>query len=376
MPDSTHLRPDSLTAQMLEVMARCVFVLDEDLRVVYANSEAFRFFENSYRFTMETGRRFLDFLPAAETTWWRSHILEGFKGDFTSSDFERRTPDGEEQVLEVEVSLLEGAEDAPTRLMVLFDDVTARRLYERDLLQMHDALQEANRTRDTIFSILSHDLRSPIAQLNALLYFLRRAPERLSREKIAEYVRNLEDSTRHLSKALDNLLQWSSLHRHSIEPRVEIVNVAELAAESSGLVKLDAQRKAIKIGIHSPDPLEIPTDRDMLSYIMRNLLANAVKFSQRNGLVSLSQKIDADGRYVLKVIDKGVGMSRDHLLAVRDPNRNVSTAGTLGEKGIGLGLSLCREFCGMLGGEVNIESTPGSGTTVTIHLPGDWPEEA
>lgn len=348
-------------------------MIDEDLRLVYANAAARSFFREAYNLVVEKEQRFLDFLPSRETRQWRHLFLEAFAGETVSGDHWREMGDGSEQILEVEARLLREAGDGEG-VLVLFDDVTPRRRYERELLQMQEALQEANRTRDTIFSILGHDLRSPIAQLNALLYFFRKAPQRLSQDKIEEYVRNLEDSTRHLTKALDNILHWSSLHRNSIEPSFQMVNVSEVAGESAGLLRLDAQRKNIEVVLDSPDPLEIPTDRDLLAYIIRNLLANAIKFSHRNSTVVLKQDIDEDGHYTLQVTDRGLGMAKEHLAAVRDRERTVSTSGTFGEKGLGLGLTLCCEFCDLLGGALSIDSVAGNGTTVRVVLPGEWPE--
>lgn len=363
-----------ISALVAEQIPRCVFVVDEDLRLVFANALARSFFRTVYNLILEDSQRLLDCIPPHESQQWRNFVFESFSGERLTRDFSREMGDGSEQILEVEGSLLKGIGTGDCVLM-MFDDITIRRHYERELLQMHEALEEANRTRDTIFSILGHDLRSPIAQLNALLYFFRRAPERLSPEKIEEYVQNLESSTRHLSKALDNILHWSSLHRNSIKPSFQMVNVAEVAGESAGLLRLDAQRKKIDIQLESPDPLEIPTDRDLLAYIIRNLLANAIKFSHRNKTVWLKQSLNEDGDFLLQVTDHGLGMEKEHLSVVRDRDRIVSTAGTSGEKGLGLGLSLCCEFCNLLNGALTIESVPGQGTTVSIVLPTDWPEE-
>lgn len=364
----------NLPQRVAERLPRGVLVIDEDLRLVFANAVAREFFHDAYDLVLKTGQRLLDFLPSQESRQWRQCFLEAFAGESAPGDHVRERGDGTEQILKVEAELLENEGEDQAQILVLFEDVTARRHYERELLQIHEALEEANRTRDTIFSILGHDLRSPIAQLNALLYFFRRAPERLSQEKIDEYVRNLEDSTRHLSKALENILHWSSLHRNSIRPSFQMVNVAEVAAESAGLLQLDAQRKNIRIELDSPNPLEIPTDPDLLAYIVRNLLANAIKFSHRGGTVTVRQSVDRDGHYTLDVIDRGLGMGRDHLASVRNRERIMSTAGTLGEKGLGLGLTLCCEFCDLLHGALSIDSVAGKGTTVSVVLPGDWPE--
>jgi signal transduction histidine kinase len=375
-PPLKHLESHHLSALVAERLPRCVLVIDDDLRLAYANRAARDFFLHAYNLPLDGEPRLLDRLPTKEALQWRHFLLQAFAGEIVQGDHEREASDGSEQILEVEVRLLNEADDEAERVLVVFEDVTARRRYEQELLQMHDALEEANRTRDTIFSILGHDLRSPIAQLNALLYFFRRAPERLSPGKIEEYIRNLEDSTRHLSKALDNILHWSTLHRNSIQPTFQMVNVAEVAAESAGLLRLEAERKNIELRLESPDPLEIPTDPDLLAYIIRNLLANAIKFSHRSSIVRLRQSVDEDGHLTLEVIDQGLGMAKEHLSAVRNRDRILSTSGTSGEKGLGLGLTLCCEFCDLLGGALTIDSLAGQGTTVSVLLPGDWPDQA
>ncbi len=369
-------QPDSQGASAIacdaaEHLPRGLFVVDDDLRVLYANALARDFLRAAYHLPLERHPDFLNEIPAADAQPWRHSAHQAFSGKTVKRDLSRQTAEGAEQVLRIEARSLETGLPGKRRVLILFDDATAERKVEREWLDMHDALREATRTRDTIFSILGHDLRSPIAQLNAVLYFLRHAPERLNEDKIATYVADLEESTRLLSRALDNLLHWSSVHRDTISPQFEEVDVAALAAEAASMLALDAKRKEIEIVSKATEDLRIRTDKGLLAYIMRNLLANAIKFSSPRGRVQLLQDSTVEGAYRLQLIDCGIGMDPEHLLAVRDREKLVSTSGTSGEKGLGLGLSLCREFCDLLNGALSIDSSPGKGTCVTVILPAE-----
>lgn len=370
MTDSTDiaaaLSGTNLVAELAEEFPRCVFLVNKQSELVFANRLAKSFFRENYSKELELGQSFLTGLPVEVVEHWAARIREAFDLD-PSEGWDFRTDEISGCFYEIDFRSM--ISEGRLCAVLVFEDISERCRKENQLLEMHQALQDANKTRDTIFSILGHDLRSPISQLNALLFLLRQAPEKFGRETVEKYIVNLEDATHHLSIALENLLHWSSLHRLSIEPRFELFDAGMTAQESAGLLRLSAERKKIELLVRTPSPLEWVSDRDMLAYIQRNLVANAIKFSPRGGKVILEQRVEESGGFTLKVQDNGMGMSPEQLEKVRSASRVVSTAGTLGERGLGLGLNLCREFADKLEGSLLIESEEGEGTTVTLRLP-------
>ena len=354
----------------LEQLPRCVLIVESDSTLCYLNPLAEELLRLGYGQVAKVGDLFLNFVGEAESERWVPLLRGAFRGNDAYGEVKRRLFDGTEQVLRVDAQPFKSS-DGEKRIILIIEDVSARRVYENELLGMHQALREANGTRDTILSIIGHDLRSPIAQLNALMYMLRYSPDELDKARIDSYLDTLEESTRHLSATLNNLLGWSSLHRDSIKPKILQVNLVPVVEEAFGLLQLDADRKPVKLVHTHPDELFVPTDRDLMAYVIRNLVANAIKFSPSGTTIRVEQSKDDDAGYRLRVIDQGVGMPAEQVQKLLGGEPLVTTQGTMGEKGVGLGLSLCSEFVGMLKGTLDIDSLLGEGTTVTITLPMD-----
>lgn len=359
------MNEDLSDGEIVEQLPRGVIVLDADSTVRRINFRARELLQASYGHAVQPGVQLLSVVGELEQARWIKLLRGAFRGNDVQGEVKRVLADGTAQVLRIDAQLM----SAEPRVLAIVEDVSVRRLYESELLGMHAALREANRTRDTILSIIGHDLRSPIAQLNALMYMLRYSPEELDKEKMNSYAGTLEESTRYLSATLNNLLTWSSLHRDSIEPQFQKVDLVAVAGEALGLLQLDAARKDVKLLHECPPELFVTTDRDLMAYVIRNLVANAIKFSSPGSGVRVVHSAEADGGYQLRVIDQGVGMQTEQVERVLLGGNLATTVGTLGEKGFGLGLSLAREFIAMLKGRIEIESIPDEGTTVLVSLP-------
>mgnify|MGYP006076894405 CR=1 FL=1 len=360
---------DDLSTQMdiLEQLPRGVIVLETDSSIRRVNLRASELLSLSYGIKIHPGDSLIDIVDDSERDRWLKILRPAFSGNDTQGEVRRELDDGTTQVLRLDAQLLRG-EGEVKQVVLIVEDVSARRLYENELLSMHSELRESTRTRDTILSIIGHDLRSPISQLNALMYMLRYSPDELDKAKMNEYAGTLEESTRHLSDTLNNLLGWSSVHRDGIQPKFHKVDLVPVAEEALGLLQLDAARKEVTLIHEPPAELFVTTDRDLMAYVVRNLVANAIKFSSVGGTVRVEHRLE-DGCYYLGVIDRGVGMQSRQIEKVLMGEQLESTTGTLGEKGVGLGLSLTREFVAMLKGEIAIDSLPGEGTTVRVRLP-------
>lgn len=337
-------------------------MLDQKQAVVYANDRFRKLFQAVRQQELEVGRSYIEQARREDEHCLLIDLLEHRKVESHCCEVEL-----EDGVRYFQIHLSSFGPQGQYQLVQL-EDVTERKRAERRALAAQQGLREAMRTRDVILSIIGHDLRSPIAQLNAILYLLKQTPGTLSIEKLQAYSAELEDMTRHLSSALDNLLHWSTSHRRGLDPKWETVDPGQVMSESVGLLHPLALHKQIFLAIDNSITSRIETDREMLAFIMRNLLANAVKFTPAAGRIQLRQWQDQSSFY-FEVKDSGVGMDADQLKEIRRTDSFLSTRGTAGERGVGLGLKLCLEFTEKLGGRLHFESEVGKGTAVRFTIP-------
>ncbi len=229
-------------------------------------------------------------------------------------------------------------------------------------------LARLNADKDRFFSIIAHDLRSPLAGLLGLSEAMATNLPDFSHADVVEATTEMAKSARNLYQLLENLLEWSQLHTGRMECRLEKIELHNLLAELAELFNPSAQQK--KIGLHlETAPTAAWGDRRMAHVVFRNLLSNAIKFSPVGGKVTL-RSLSRDGRAVVEVADTGEGMAPAILtnLFARDV-RPVSKPGTAGERGTGLGLVLCRELLERMAGTITARSTPGQGSIFTVSLP-------
>ena len=171
---------------------------------------------------------------------------------------------------------------------------------------------------------------------------------------------------------MEDLLIWSQTQRGEIDYHPEMIKPEILAGRVISLQRLSAVNKKIELKNIVDSDLEVYADGKLVMTILRNLVSNAIKFTQEGGTIEIgSASSDAaeDGMAVIYVKDNGVGMPAEKLNLLFRVDTNVSTPGTLGEKGTGLGLILCKEFAEKNGGNISVTSNPGEGSRFEFHLP-------
>lgn len=222
-------------------------------------------------------------------------------------------------------------------------------------------------SRDTFFSILSHDLRSPFNGLVGLTDTMVQLYDSLNDSQRKEYLQDLNSLSRSTLSLLENLLTWSQLQSGSTHPEISTVSLKESVDENIRLNSFQAEQKGISLKVEVPD-LPLRTDRQMLATILRNLLSNAIKFTPAGGTIGL-RAIEKDGTAHIIIEDSGTGMAREDLENLFDPVRTIKKTGTAGEKGTGLGLSIVKLFIEQCNGTLSLDSTPGAGTTFRFTMP-------
>ena len=229
-------------------------------------------------------------------------------------------------------------------------------------------LVRLNADKDRFFSIIAHDLRSPLAGMLGMGEALARNLKDFTQAEVAEAAADMAKSARNLHQLLENLLEWSLLQTGRLECRAERVNLASLLAELAELFGQSAQQKGVVVALELP-PVHAWGDRRMLHAVFRNLLSNAIKFTPSGGKVTLRCLL-REGRVVGEVEDAGEGIAPAQLEQLLIPGgRPLGKPGTAGERSSGLGLVLCREFLDRMEGAIAVRSQPGRGSIFTVTLP-------
>jgi len=216
------------------------------------------------------------------------------------------------------------------------------------------------------YSIIAHDLSGPVGMINAMLNMANQDCELEEKQKKQIYteVENLSASTHHL---LQNLLYWSRNKLEDLRPYIRKFDLNKAILENIEFLKQIAKSKHITIVYNPEADLFCHVDGRMIDTVLRNLISNAIKFSYSGGMIEISA--EKSEMLSIRVKDNGVGMSEDVLRNLFVSKENGTTSGTVGEKGTGLGLMLCKEFVEGNKGSITVVSENGVGTEVVVKLP-------
>ncbi|PKP36223.1 MAG: hypothetical protein CVT98_08600, partial [Bacteroidetes bacterium HGW-Bacteroidetes-15] len=236
------------------------------------------------------------------------------------------------------------------------------------LAQSESDLKKLVQTKDKLFSIIAHDLRSPFTALIGLTEVLANQGARLSTEEVIEYGSMIHESSEKLLNLIDNLLHWSRSQTGKIKLVSQKISLDKMVADVVSILSLQANAKSINILTNISKELFIFADYDTISTVLRNLTSNAIKYTKPNGNVTISASHQND-KVLIKISDNGVGIEKDNLAKLFRIEESFSTKGTSQEAGTGLGLIVCKEFVELNNGQIWVDSIVGQGTTFTFSLP-------
>lgn len=225
-------------------------------------------------------------------------------------------------------------------------------------------LQAINSTKDKLFSIIAHDLRSPIASLISVLQLLEN--QQLSQEEFLGLSKYLKNNVDNVHEMLENLLQWSLSQMKGIKPTIKQFDINLIIDETIGFFEEVANQKQIDLKTNINQALIAYADQQQIQTVVRNLVNNAIKFTNQFGCVAVSGAI-RDNFMVLKISDSGTGIKQEDLPTIFTKPK--LKRGTAGEKGTGLGLILCKDLIEQNGGKIVVLSEYKKGTTFEILLP-------
>jgi signal transduction histidine kinase len=230
-------------------------------------------------------------------------------------------------------------------------------------------LKETNAAKDKFFAIIAHDLRGPTSNLAAFLEHLNETFNEHSPEEVKSILLILSKSAENVSGLLENLLIWAQSQLNKIEFNPVELKLTDVLQTSVKGLKQTADNKQIDIRFELNDQICVVADSNMLQTIVRNLISNAIKFTNRGGSVTVRSIAIGMNTAMINITDNGVGIEKSALSKIFDLTNKYHTNGTENEKSTGLGLILVKEFIGKNRGTITIESQKDLGTTVSFTLP-------
>ncbi|MFA6924638.1 MAG: PAS domain S-box protein [Bacteroidales bacterium] len=246
-------------------------------------------------------------------------------------------------------------------------DITERKKFENELKEKNVELVESNATKDKFFKIIAHDMKNPYISLLGASELLYENAHKYDTNKIAKLTKVLNDSAKSGYDMLLNLLEWARSQAGSMIFQPEIINLKELIDKHlSNLVEY-ASNKKINLNFDISSNIQVYADKNMLNTILRNLINNALKFTSKGGIVTVSTKY-INGSVIIFIKDTGVGIDNKDFDKLFRTDIKYSQQGTELEGGTGLGLLLCKEFVEKHGGKIWVESEVKKGSTFYFNL--------
>jgi len=383
---------------LLEIMPVYIILLTPDHHVSYSNKffrERFGYSAHNkcYQFLFgrsepceicETYKVFDDNLPH---TWeWKGpdgHIYSIYDFPYTDSD-------GSPLIMEmgIDITILKEAESKLVTLNAelekrvkertreletsnyrLNQELIERHAIEESLKESEKSLIEMNTTKDKFLNIIAHDLKNPFTCLIGITELLSSNIEKMDPESIKELAMVLNDSAKSGFEVLRNLLDWSRSQIGLIKYSPEKLNLKRLIDGNISDLKLSGEKKHIRMIDTVNSDLEIFADKNMLNSVLRNLLANAIKFTHNSGTIEVSASVQHKG-VKISVKDNGIGISEEQISGLFRIETLVTKPGTNLEHGTGLGLKICKEFVEIHGGRIWVNSTLNEGSEFVFTIPG------
>lgn len=300
-------------------------------------------------------------LPGGQTKL-EEQICDLENGSKLLGDFEQTvmTPKGEVRYILTNFGVSQNNDLKVTEVLVTMADIT--RIKKAEM-----ALQEANTLKDQLFSIIGHDLRSPIGSISQLAKLLEDGWGTYDEESLKRVLNTITNTSIETFKLLESLLEWAKAQRtENFAPAK--TNLSSLIEEVVSLKKSVADSKNIDLQVNLLPTAVVMVDGDMIKTALRNIINNSIKFTPNTGSIVVNTEED-NNNYIVSVTDSGVGISEENLEKIFDNSVSFSTKGTDDEKGTGLGLKLVKKFVERNGGQISVESILGQGTKFSFSLP-------
>lgn len=333
-----------------------ILILDSHGRVIDQNETIKQFF-HQYS-TSVVGMQFAEIMPAEH----KLHLMIS-KRVMDKLDIKLNDETGD-RFFEVAITPLFGNKTMFSGSLLIFWDITERKQAEEKFKLQAEALHGLNQLKDKMFSIVSHDIRSPIASLKGILSIAEKGM--LSDEEFKSFLPQLSKNVSYTYDLVDNLLHWSRSQLHGEKVRPELFDLKTLIREKIMLFEKKVLESKIHMEDHIPENTLLFADKNMIRLVLHNLLVNAIKFCNPGAVITIAAQPE-QRETIVSVSDTGIGMDTATMDKLFELGTFI-TSGTHGEKGTGLGLILCKDFVEKNNGKIWAESTPGKGSCFYFRL--------
>lgn len=292
------------------------------------------------------------------------------KNKITIHNIERQISlsDGTIRVLNLNKAPLLGPDNNVVGIVGVMDDITNRIDFQNELVNSRKELSEINKQKDKLFSIIAHDLKSPFTGILGFTELLINDFDELSDLEKKQYLQNTYSSMKNVLALIENLLTWARFNLNRVEYNPKEISIAKVIRKVFETQNVAALVKKIGLAFDCNENIKAYADEDMISTVIRNLISNAIKFTNSNGTIKVNSLYE--GEFVkVSVEDNGIGMEPDIANNLFSFDKQTTTAGTNNEKGTGLGLIICKEFIEKNGGKISVVSKFAHGTNISFTLP-------
>lgn len=362
-----------LKYRMLVENSLQAMLIIQDAKMIFANQRMEELSQYTFKELSAKGRLWLEILIHPDD---RKRSIKNVRDALSGKELDPKQlykiirKDGEVRLMET-ISSIVDYKGKPAMLVVAIDD-TERKNAETRLIESERKLQDANATKDKFFSIIAHDLKNPFSSIVGFSNLLYEAYGNFSEKQRKSFIKNICEASENTFKLLQNLLEWSRTQTGNIEYDPEIIDISLIVNENLTILKSGFLNKKIKVESLIPANTAVLADKNMIKVVVRNLLSNALKFTNENGNIVISSTTN-NNEVEICIEDDGIGISKANIEKLFRIDGQVKSRGTLNEEGTGLGLVLCKEFVTKNNGTIYVESEPGKGSKFCFTLPISQP---
>lgn len=265
---------------------------------------------------------------------------------------------------EEQIEALEILSKQVTKQLDLKVSLINEKNYSAILKENHLQLEEANAIKDKIFNIVAHDMRTPLLNIKNILEMYEEGE--FDKENLDSFLNNIANKVKFTSEMLENLLHWAKLQMKNSKADFTQFDIAHLIEIEANKFKINAAEKGIVLNVSFAEKCFIVADIEMIKIVLRNLLSNAIKFCKAGDTINIVIENEED-KIIVHVKDTGKGIKNTQ--NIFSENASESTFGTKSEKGIGIGLKLCKAFLNKNNGEIWVESEENAGSIFSFSIP-------
>jgi two-component system, sensor histidine kinase and response regulator len=344
----------------MEHSADAIFITDQFGKYIYANKTASGML--GYTFEELTSKTFSDISHPDKKSEYYEIFKQVLAGQGIFTEIELLKKDGEYISTDLNAVLLpDGTIYGSCR------DITQRKNDENKVRVLNSKLSELNADKDRFIAILGHDLKSPFNNLLGLSDILLENLSILKKKEIEELASNINLTARKTYVLLDDILMWARIQQGQMPFSPQLLDVKLICNQVLEVLGMAVQNKHISVEYSWQDDIMVFADSDMLKTILRNLISNAIKFTNHEGIIRISAVRTGENTHIT-VYDNGVGIKPENLSKLFNITEVLSTPGTEGESGTGLGLLLCKEFVDKHRGKIWAESSVGKGSQFHVTI--------